>query len=205
MVNYKRGFHRYQRYYRNLQVFYKKPAVRDFTFVILSFLTAAFFGFFAIKPSLATIGELVKNVKDKRLASEKLEQKVNALSLAQREYASLQADLPSVYAVLPQKSDFSKLAKQIEYLAGKNNVFLLSLRFQKTNLFGEEKKELVSLGFDFNIGGEYINLQNFLEDLESLERIVVIEALGFSKKKAGREESLFPLSLRVSTKGYYLQ
>ena len=205
MVGYKKGFHHYQRYYRNLQVLYKKPAVRDFTFVILSLLTAAFFGFFAIKPSLKTIGELVKDVKDKKLASEKLEQKVKALSLAQREYANLRADLPSIYAVLPQKSEFSKLAKQIEYLAGKNDVFLLGLRFQKTNLFGEEKKELESLGFDFNVGGEYRNLQNFLKDLEKLERIVVIETLGFSKEKAGREEALFPLSLRISAEGYYLQ
>ena len=205
MVDYKQGYRHYRRYYRSLRTLYQKPMVRDFTFLILSLLTAAFFGLFAIKPSLVTIGGLVKEVEDKRMASEKLAQKINSLSLAQREYASLQSDLPKVYAVLPRKSNFSKLTKQIEYLAGKNNIFLLNLRIQRISIFGEKKKELVPLELDFNLGGGYRNLKVFLEDLEKLERMVTIEDLGFSKKKTGREKIGLPLSLRISAKGYYLQ
>lgn len=205
MVDYKEGYRRYRRYYHNLGILYKKPAVRNFTFLILSLLTAAFFGFFAIKPSVSTIGELVKEIKDKRMASEKLEQKINALSIAQREYARVQPDLSRIYAVLPNKSDFPRLAKQIEYLAFKNNLLLLNLRIQGTSLFGEEKKELVPLAFDLSIGGEYSNLKGFLEELEKLDRIVVIESSGFSKKKIKEEEIETPLSLRISAKGYYLQ
>lgn len=205
MVDYKEGFRRYRRYYRSLQVLYKKPAVRDFTFLVLSLLTAAFFGFFAIRPSLRTIGELVKEVKDKRMASEKLEQKINALSIVQREYERVQPDLSIIYAVLPKKSDFSKLAKQIEYLAGKNKTTLLSFQIQRTSLFGEEKKELVPLEFTLNISGGYENLKGFLDDLEKLDRIVAVKTFGFLKKKTRRTETGALLSLRISAKGYYLQ
>ncbi len=205
MVNSKEGLRRYRRYYRNLQGLYQKPVVRDFTFLILSLLTVAFFGFFAIRPSLRTIGELIKEVKDKRMASEKLEQKINLLSIAQREYESIKPDLPAIYAVLPKKSDFSKLVKQLEYLAGKNNSTLLNFRIQKTSLFGEEKKELTPLEFTLNISGEYKNLKGFLEDLGKLDRLVKVETLDFQKKKAGKEEKEILLTLRLSAEGYYLQ
>ena len=204
MVDYKEGYRHYRRYYRNLRTLYKKPPMRDFTFLVLSLLTAAFFAFFAIKPSLKTIGELVKEIKDKRMASEKLEEKINALSLAQREYASVQPDLPKIYAVLPKKSDFSLLAKQIEWLAQKNQTTLLNLRFSETSLFGEEQKELVPLEFSLNFGGEYKNFKGFLADLEKLDRIVTVETFGFSKKKLGGEEVEFPLYLELTAQGYYL-
>ena len=147
----------------------------------------------------------MKEVKDKRMASEKLEQKINALSIVQREYERVQPDLSIIYAVLPKKSDFSKLAKQIEYLAGKNKTTLLSLQIQRTSLFGEEKKELVPLEFTLNISGGYENLKGFLDDLEKLDRIVAVKTFGFLKKKTRRTETEAFLSLRISAKGYYLQ
>lgn len=204
MADYKESYHRYRKYYRHLQALYQRPPVKDFTFLILSLLTTAFFAFFAIKPSLKTIGELVKEIKDKRMASETLEEKIKALSLAQQEYALIQPDLPKVYSVLPQKSNFSHLAKQIEYLSGKNKIFLLSLSFEKTSLFGEEKKDLVPLDFSLEIGGEYQNLKGFLGELENLDRMVVIKDFSFSKKKMDREKTEFPLSLTGDAEGYYL-
>lgn len=197
MIDHQEGYRRYRRYYRRLQGLYQKPPVRDFTFLVLSLLTVAFFGFFAIKPSLKTIGELVKEIGDKRMASEKLEQKINALSAAQQEYALVQPDLPLVLSVLPKDSDFSQLAKEIEYLASKNNLLLLSLRIQQASLFGgPEKKELISLDFDLNLSGDYLSLKNFLANLERLDRLVKIEALSFAKKEM--------LSLVITAKAYYL-
>lgn len=205
MANYYRAPHRYRRYYRHLQTLYKKPPVRDFTFLVLSLLTTAFFGFFAIKPSLKIIGGLVKEIKEERMVSEKLEKKINALSLAQREYTLVQPDLPIVHHVLPKKSDFSRLAKQTEYLASKNKAALLSLRIQRTSLFGKEAEELVPLEFSLNIGGEYRSLRGFLENLEKLDRLVTIESFCFSEKKKGGEEIEFPLYLGITARGYYLK
>lgn len=205
MIDYKVDYRHYRRYYRNLLELYKRPPVRDFTFLILSLLTAAFFGLFAIKPSVKTIGELIKETKDKRMASQKLEQKINALSIAQREYALIQSDLATIYNVLPKKSDFSKLAKKIEYLAEKNNTLILGFRIEKANLFGQEEKELGPLNFTLDIVGEYSDLRNLVADLENLDRVVIVESFSFSKKKKGREEETGPsLSLTVSAKGHYL-
>lgn len=205
MVDYKEGYRRYRKYHRNLQMFYRKPPVRDVTFLVLSLLTAAFFSFFAIKPSFKTIGGLIKEIEDKRMASEKLAQKINALSVAQGEYALIQSDLPKVYNVLPKKADFPKLAKQIEYLTGENNSSITALQIQGTRLFGEEKKKLSPLEFNLNITGEYKDLKKFLGDLESLDRIITVDGLTFSKKKRKKEaEAKFSLFLTIKAKGYYL-
>jgi len=205
MFDNKIGDRRYRRYYRNLRELYQRPLVRNFTFLVLSLLTVAFFGIFAIKPSLKTIGELVKEIKDKKMANQKLEQKINALSAAQREYASVQPDLPKVYSVLPRNGDFSKLAKKIEYLAENNKTLISGFRIQKAILFGQEKEDLDSLEFSLNIVGEYINIKKLLTELESLDRVVVIEGFSFSKKEKGRGEEVGPsLSLTLNAKGYFL-
>lgn len=206
VVKYKESYRRYRRYYRHLRVFYKKPAVRDFTFLVLTLLTIAFFTFFAIKPSLKTIGGLIKEIKDKRHANEMLAKKINALALAQREYASLQSDLPVVLAVLPFKNDSSRLAKQIEYLARKNSLFILSFQIEKATLFADqEEAKVLSFKFDLHLGGEYQDLKKFIKDLGKIDRLITMESFSFSKKKSGRRELEIPLSLRIQGLAYFLR
>lgn len=202
MVNDNQEYRRYRKYYRNLRVFYKKPPVRDFTFLVLSLLTVSFFSFFAIKPSVETIGELMKKIKDERTATERLEQKINALSIAQKEYNLIRPELATIYGVLPKKSDFSKLAKQIEYLSQKNNSTLLNLRINKASLFGEDNQELIPLKLDITIDGGYKNLKNLLVDLENLNRVVTMENVTISKKRTDEVE--IGLSLKLSAQAYYL-
>jgi len=206
MINYQENYRRYQRYYRRLIKLYRqKPVLRDFTFLILSLLTASFFGFFAIKPSLKTIGRLVKEIKDQKIASQKLEAKINALSLAQREYARVQPSLPKVYAVLPKENNFSQLAKKIEYLAQKNEIVIVNLQTQKLDLFGEKRKsELVPLEIDLVLNGNYSRLKNFMRDLERLDRLLTINSFFFSKNKLKKGEVKLPLSLKLNIQGYYL-
>jgi len=194
-------YRHYRRYYRRLRDFYQKKPVRDFTFLILSLLTAAFFSFFAIRPSLKTIGKLVKEIKDKRMATQKLEEKINALSLAQKEYARVQPDLVYVYTALPQKINFSRLIKKIEYLAQKNKTPLLNLRIQKVSLFGQEPKKLASFEVAFKLGGDYQNLKNLLTDLERLDRSITLNSFSFSRTQSGEEN--WPLFLTITIQSYY--
>jgi Tfp pilus assembly protein PilO len=205
MINYNQGYRRYRRYYHNLRVLYKKPPVRDFTFLVLSLFTVSFFSFFAIKPSIKTIGELMKETKDKRGATEKLEQKINALSIAQKEYTLIQPELTTIYGVLPQKSNFSELAKQIEYLSQKNNITLLNLRVSQTSPLNEDSQSLIPLRFDVIAEGSYKNLKNFLVDLENLNRLVTTDSILISKKRGEGEVVETTLSLKISSQAYYIQ
>ena len=200
MANYQNNHHQYRRYYRRLRKIYQQPSLRDFTFLIISLFTVAFFSFFAIKPSLKTIGGLIKETKDKRMASKQLEQKINSLSLAQKESLRAQPNLPYIYAALPKSNEFSKLIKQIEYLAGKNNISLISLQLEEVDLLDSESSSPLQLSFEAK--GEYSGLKKFLNDLENLERLVVFETFSFSQDKSGLEGP--PLVLTMKINSYYL-
>lgn len=202
MIKSSQGYRQYRRYLYGLRGFSQRPVVRDLTFLILSLLCAAFFGFFAIKPSLQTIGGLIKEIKDKRFASEMLEKKINALTIARKEYDRLEADLPLIYAVLPFQTDFSKLAKQLEYLASQNQLAITSLQFEEVNLFEQEEK-LFPIKFEMEMTGDFRRMEKFVEDLEKLERLVNFENLAFYKKKPLREQS-FPLTLTIEAQGHFL-
>jgi len=200
MTNYQNDHHQYHRYYRRLRKIYQQPSLRDFTFLIISLFTVAFFSFFAIKPSLKTIGGLIKETKDKRMASKQLEQKINSLSLAQKEYLRVQPSLPYIYAALPKSNEFSKLIKQIEYLAGKNNISLVSLQLEEVDLLNSESSSPLHLSFEAK--GQYSGLKAFLNNLENLERLVVFETFSFSQDKSGLKGP--PLALTMEINSYYL-
>lgn len=204
MIKTKPNYRQYRRYYHRLNKLYQEKAVKDFTFLILSLLTIAFFILFAIKPSLQTIGGLVKEVKDKKEASEKLEQKINALSLAQKEYLKVQPELPYIYAALPQTSKFSQLIKQLEYLARKNNVVLSSFRLDELDLLNSQKiDELLPIAVSLAADGNYQNLKSFTADLENLERLVILSSFALNQEKSGREGQA-PISLIIEAEIYSL-
>ncbi len=189
MNNRQQPYHQYRRYYHRLGGLYQDQAVKDVTFLAVSLLTVAFCGFFAIRPSLRTISGLIKEIRDKGEASQKLEQKINSLSLAQKEYLRVQPDLVYIEAALPKKSEFSQLIKQLEYLAYKNNVQLISFKLEKADLLPvEPKSELLTLAVDFGAAGNYEDLKKFLTDLEKLERLVILKNFDFAEEKSGLEE-----------------
>lgn len=199
MNNRQKPYHQYHRYYQRLGSLYQDQAVKDVTFLALSLLTVAFCGFFAIKPGLKTISGLVKEIRDKRGASQKLEQKINSLSLAQKEYLRVQPDLVYIEAALPKRSEFSQFIKQLEYLAYKNNVQLISFKLEKADLLpAEPKSELVTLAVDFGAAGNYEDLKKFLTDLEKLERLVILKNFDFTEEKSGlKEENSIMLTIQA--------
>jgi len=199
--NWKTEFYRYRRYFMNIRSFYGQKKVRVYTEIVLSFLTTAFFLFFAVKPTLITITGLVKEIKDKRMVAQKLEEKINNLNIAQREYFAIQEDLYLVDQALPKDSQISTLVKQLEVLTIKNNVSLEGIQYSSVMLVGGPKREETEkIEFKLSVKGSYQDLRNFLLSLNKLRRILIINAFGFRRGKT--EESLF---LSVDGEAFYLK
>ena len=85
-------YHRYRRYFTDLGRFHQTKKTRVYTGIILSLLTVTFFIIFAIKPTLTTITQLVKQTKDQKLVVGELEKKIASLSQAQNEYLAVESD-----------------------------------------------------------------------------------------------------------------
>ena len=199
--NWQTEFHRYRRYFVDIGQFYRQKKVRVYTEIVLSILTTTFFLFFAIKPTLVTITGLIREIKDKKLVSQKLEEKINSLNAAQQEYSTVQSELYLVDQALPKDSQIFLLMKQLETLAFKSGVSLEALQYSPVNLKGEvEEKKPSTVDFKIVLAGSYENLRNFLISLIKLRRVIILDGFGFKTKKAGEG-----LSLSINAKAYFLK
>jgi Tfp pilus assembly protein PilO len=206
-------YFRYRHYFTNLSAFYQKKEYRAYVGLILSLFTIAFFGFFAIRPTLVTIASLTKEIEDKQMVVQKLEAKIEALGRARSEYEAISAELFLVEEALPQKTDLSLFVRQIETLAVQSGVSLQAVQFGETPILGElpskpnskktqqKDKELSTITFNLSVTGDYQNLKGFLQGLEELRRLVVPSTFAFKEEKSAEGEQLL---LTVTGEAYYL-
>ncbi|KPJ70337.1 hypothetical protein AMJ51_02265 [Microgenomates bacterium DG_75] len=195
-------YRRYRRYFTDVGTLYKRKKARVYTGIVLSILTVAFFSFFAIRPTLVTISGLYKEIKDKRTLVAEMDQKIENLTRAQVNYNQIKDELYLIEESLPQNPELPTLIKQLEALTRLNSVNFESIRFEKTNLQGEEeKKETQDVGFNLTVSGDYSNLKQFLNSLDTLRRIILVENFAFQSET---EEEIQILTLTVSAHANYL-
>lgn len=195
--------HHYNRYFVDLGKIYQTKKGRVYTGIIFSLITVIFFIVFAIRPTLVTIAQLVKQTKDQKLVVTELEKKINNLAEAQKNYMAVSDDLNLVEEALPGKANLPLLTKQIETLARQAGISVASLRFTNISLLqiNAPKGERAEVLFSFNGLGDYQNLKTFLNSLTSLRRILLIEAFSF---KSGKDNSNI-LSLNINGKAWFME
>lgn len=201
------NYRRYKRYFVDIGRLYKIKKVRVYTEIIFSLAAVSFFLVFAIKPTLLTITELITTIKDQKLVVDQLQNKINALGVAQSEYNLMSNDLYLVDEALPKNSQISTLVKQIEVLALQSGVALGSIKFDPVALkeAGAGLKEISKLdasaiSFSLTVSGDYQNLKSFLHLLASLRRVIAVETFSLKIKTAESQA----LTLGVSGQAYYL-
>lgn len=205
--NWKTQYYRYHRYFFNLQKATKTEKVRSFAWLSLSIFTVAFFVLVAIRPTLITIAKLNREIKDKKEASQELQKKINSIIAAQQEYAKNIDYLPLLDEALPQKSDFPRLASFFEQSASNSGITLASLTFEKIEVAlptsgSQSNRSTHSLAFQLSITGAYPQLKNFLQNLQSSRRILMIEGVYFNQVKKEGEKRL---TLQVSGHASFLK
>ena len=195
-------YRQYRRYFVGLGALYKKKQARVYTGLVLTIFTVAFFGFFAIRPTLVTISGLFKEIKDKKEVVKQMDDKIAALTEAQMNYSQIEDELNLVDQSLPLDPDLTSLMKQLEALARASSVTLESVQYSKINLLGEvEKEEGQKAAFTLSLSGNYDSLKQFLHSLDNLRRVILVEGFSFSAKT---EEEIQILILNVTAKAYYL-
>jgi len=192
-------YRRYRRYFVDLSRFYRKKKVRVYTGIVLSLLTTTFFLFFALRPTFVTIASLIKEIKDKRVIAQKLQDKIEALNSAQIEYQRIQKDLPLINEALPTNPNLSLFVRQLETLAGKNQVAIKTFQLKETTLKSDQPPTNQSTGFVLVAFGSYQNLKSFLGSLTNFRRLISIQAFGFQTNQEGEN-----LTLNLDGQIYYL-
>jgi len=198
-------YHRYRRYLVDLHNLSQNKMVVVYTGFTLTLLTIAFFGLFALKPTITTIASLIQEQQGKKELDRKLQAKINALNAAQTNYHLAEEFFPLIEEALPTEPLVQQLVYQLETLAQNEGLSIMSLGVEPVVLIGETKRqgkekfeELNTLSFSLLLRGEFNNLSKFISDLEKLRRIAAIDSLTLSQKETeGGKAMILNLSGRV--------
>ncbi len=168
-----------------LSAFYEKPIAKASIELFLSVAAVLFFAIFAIRPTLITMSDLVKEIEDKRELDKKLSQKIAALSSAQSEYLKLESRLQVLDISIPTNPNVIETLKIIERLASEQKITINSLNINDVpkdvaSDISFDKLERRNLKFNVTVGGEFPAIRAFIASLMTSQRSFLIEKVTFA-------------------------
>ncbi|MBU0998503.1 hypothetical protein KJ570_03180 [Patescibacteria group bacterium] len=205
-LNWKKDYVRYKELFLKLLIVYKKrDDVRMFLEVLLSLITITFFSIFALKPTLLTISQLIKDNREKEETINKMEQKIENIATAQNIYNQNIEKISLIEQAVPNTPTPENLLRQIEGIAYTNSVTVIGSSVNEVVLIGEEKKKsnkneiknlpenVSTITFSVNLTGPYLSLYSFLFDLESSRRPLIINSININSSKKDNESIIVML------------
>mgnify|MGYP006419764327 CR=1 FL=1 len=178
-----------------LDTFYSNPiAVVSFE-LFLSIAVVIFFAMFAIRPTLLTMSELVKEIEDKRKLDTQMAQKVAALGAAQAQYLNIKDRVFVLEESLPTGSNVKNTLKIIEKVASDQELVINTMTLleipddppEDTPLSQLERKPMP---IQMTVVGPYISIRSFVEGLRNNRRSFVMERITFSTDDNRGQRSL---------------
>ncbi len=188
-----------------LNRFYEKPVARVSTALVFSVICIGFFGIFAIRPTLQTMTELVKQIEEKKDLDQKLTQKITALTTAQRELSIKEASFPILDTAIPSTPKFTELLTVLEKVASEKQVSFTGASIPQVPIEQSEVLEvennkavtLESLPLSLTFSGSYEQLISLLQELSALQRLLIIDRYDITHKIKDDENLMLSVSLRA--------
>lgn len=165
--------------------FYHQPVARVSLELFLSIGAVIFFALFAIRPTLLTMADLIKEIEDKRALDAKLGQKVAALGSAQNEYLSLQNRLVVLDQAIPSSPELITSLKIIEKLASEQKLVITSISIpeiprETMDSLSISQLQRQTLSVNLTVSGEYPVIRQFVESLRNSRRTFLVQSISFS-------------------------
>lgn len=189
----------YRKYVHNIARFYKQnEQIRNYLELSLSLGAIIIFLAFAIRPTVVTITEKVKEMQSKQETLAKLNAKVDSLSVAETLLRQEESTVSLLETAIPRASTPEDQVAQIEALARRSNVTLESMLIEKTPIKEstiplEEQDGIAppSLGlirwfpFTVVVRGNYEDLYNFSTNIENFRRSMKINNAVMEESELG--------------------
>ena len=191
----------------------KRQDIKMFLEILLTLTTIIIFVAFALRPTLITISELVKDIGSKQEVINQMDTKLSSLRQARTLLDQEASRIALLDSAVPVQPDPDKFVGQIEGAVAVNQAQLMGLSIDELVLLGDERRKVnkdtealpqgaSSLVFSFNNQGDFTNLQNLISYLEKLRRPLQIDTLNINKSITKLTEYL---SVTVSGQTPYLK
>ena len=165
--------------------FYQRPVAKVSLELFFSIITIIFFAFFAIRPTLLTMSNLVKEIDDKKILNQQLNQKIAALSTVQDSYNANQARFPVLDKAIPPTPRFDEAIAIIERAASDRGLLISSIQAKEipkepTQDVDFSQKTRLSKPILITVTGDYPTIRQFIGDLGNLQRTFIVNSIVFN-------------------------
>jgi hypothetical protein len=214
--DWRRRYFRYKDFFLNIHQLYKKRQdVKMFLEFALTLATTGIFLVFALKPTVITILDLVKEIKAKEETLAKMDTKIKNLKKAQSIIIQEDSKISILKSAIPDNPDPVGMSRQIEGAAYTNAVNIVGISVAETTLVGEEKaatdkKDSMTLPggaspltFSAGFSGGFDSLISLISNIESTRRPIKIDSLILTKPKS-KDADQNILGLAVTGRAPYL-
>lgn len=161
--------------------------VQTYTELGLSLLLLVIFFAFAIRPTLNTVLELNKKKNEAVKANQRLDEKIQSISLAQANLQEVEPKLNLVDAAVPQKKLVLDFLNQAQLLAGQYNLSLEDLDHGGGESSESSTSNIQPLTFNLTGSGGYGDIKGFVERLESHPRLAQINSVSLTRAETQQE------------------
>ncbi len=175
---------------KTLQQFYQKPVAKVSIELFLSIGAVLFFAVFAIRPTLVTMSDLLKEIEDKEKLDKQLSKKIAALSTVQPLYLQIQDQLSVLDQSIPSDPQLVYSLKVIEKIASDLNLVITSIKVSEipeedsdNQEFSLTSYERIDVPLVINVTGDYPTIRQFVESLREYRRSFVVDTIIFSTKE----------------------
>lgn len=177
----------YRYYHQNIRPYLYEAEKKKYSLLGFTLFSLAFFGAFAVRPSLVTISELLEQIERAREAEIILEQKIKDLSQAQITYQSLGKDLELTEEALPVEASVPDILQRLALIGGRYNVDVL-----KTS-FGDPEGDIVP--FTVTLSGQFRDVERSITAMESGVRQMNIKKIKITQGGKELENLVVALDL----------
>lgn len=168
-----------------LFTFYEKPIAQVSTELFFTIGATIFFAIFAIRPTILTMTNLVKEIQDKKEAEAALDQKISALFTVQTEYFALEQFYPLLDQTVLTNYDVEKVIATIERQASDEQLNISGIQVNTIPLPETEeiefnRKEEQPFNVTVTVNGEFEQIKTFLLELTKKRPLLRIDSVDLS-------------------------
>ncbi len=180
---------------QTLLQFYERPVAKVSSEVLFSIFAVIFFAIFAIRPTILTMSDLIKEIDDKTALEQQLTQKIAALSTVQTQYLNEQNRLVVLDKALPSTPDFEGALLLIEKVASDHNLAIVTVEAKEIPqpdpaTIDFSQKTRLSKPILVTVTGTYPDIAQFVDGIRNLQREIVVESVSFSLSDAQGKKRL---------------
>lgn len=186
------------RLFLNLLPGIKEKRAGQFTALVLTLVTIAFFGVFAINPTLGTISDLQKQLDDSTFTHDSLQKKIANLTTLQQKYADIQDGLTPLYNAVPTTVSLDVFVGQIHMLAGLGNIQLTRVQTLPVEISTQTASaKYTAYEFSIEAQGNYDDLKKYATTVATFNRLVTLNSI--SMTHVGKVDQTFRMQIRGKT------